>query len=113
MLHLDAASRSIKTLRHFVCLLSEASWWTCEARHREGLPALSVHWPHSKRKGFNFRNSLQILDTLLTTENQDQIVIVTEEKCDGDRSKGTAADPSFQFIGLNEHTQKSQCNTSL
>lgn len=92
MSHLDAASRGITTLRHFVCLLSEGSWNACEERHREGLPALLVHWPHSKKKGFNLRHSLQILDTLLTAENQDHIVIVTEEKCDGgsSRSKGTA-----------------------
>lgn len=59
-------------------------------RHREALPALAVYWPDSERKGFNLRHSLQILDTLLTAENQDVVVVVSEEKCDGDRSKGTA-----------------------
>jgi hypothetical protein len=58
-------------------------------RHREGLPALAVYWPHSKKKGFSLRHSLQALDTLLTSENQNVIVIVNEEKGDSGKSKGT------------------------
>jgi hypothetical protein len=58
-------------------------------RHREGLPALAVYWPDSKKKGFSFRHSLQVLDTLLTPENQDVVVIVNEKKGESGRSKGT------------------------
>jgi len=86
--HLDSASRVIKTLRHFVCLLSEGSWDTCEKRHHDGLPAVSVYWTDSKRKGFNLRYSLQVLDTVLTAENDDVFVVVTEEKCAGSSSEG-------------------------
>jgi hypothetical protein len=57
-------------------------------RHRAGLPALAVYWPHSKRKGFSLRQSLQVLDALLTSEDQDVVVIVNEEKESGG-SKGT------------------------
>jgi hypothetical protein len=57
-------------------------------RHHEGLPALAVYWPNSKAKGFNLRHSLQVLDTLLTAENDDVVVVVKEEKCAGSRSKG-------------------------
>jgi hypothetical protein len=57
-------------------------------RHREGLPALAVYWPHSKRTGFSLRHSLQVLDVLLTSENQDVVVIVNEEK-ESVKSKGT------------------------
>ena len=88
MSHLDSASRVIKTLRHFVCLLSEGSWNTCEKRHHDGLPAVSVYWTDSKKKGFNLRHSLQVLDTVLTAENDDVVVVVTEEKCAGNSSKG-------------------------
>jgi hypothetical protein len=70
-------------------MLSEGSWSTCEARHHEGLPALAVHWPNSKKEGFNLRHSLQILDTLLARDDEDRIVVVTEQKRDGGRSKGT------------------------
>jgi hypothetical protein len=58
-------------------------------RHREGLPALAVYWPNSKKKGFNFRHSLQVLDTLLMSESQDVVVIVNEKKGESGRSKGT------------------------
>jgi hypothetical protein len=58
-------------------------------RHREGLPALAVYWHNSKKKGFSLRHSLQVLDTLLTSQNQDVVVIVKEEKGESDRSKGT------------------------
>jgi hypothetical protein len=57
-------------------------------RHHEGLPALAVYWSDSKRKGFNLRHSLQVLDMLLTGENDDVVVVVTEEKCPGSESKG-------------------------
>jgi hypothetical protein len=57
-------------------------------RHHAGLPALAVCWPHSKRKGFSLRQSLQVLDALLTSENQDVVVIVNEEEESGG-SKGT------------------------
>ena len=57
-------------------------------RHHDGLPAVSVYWPDSKRKGFNLRHSLQVLDTVLTAENDDVVVVVTEEKSVGSSSKG-------------------------
>ena len=88
MSHLDSASRVIKTLQHFVCLMSEGGWNTCEKRHHDGLPAVSVYWTDSKKKGFNLRHSLQVLDTVLTAENDDVVVVVTEEKCAGSSSKG-------------------------
>ncbi|PNF26652.1 hypothetical protein B7P43_G06818 [Cryptotermes secundus] len=88
--HLDAASRGIKTLRHFVCLLAEGSWSTCEMRHHAGLPALAVHWPHSKRKGFSLRQSMQVLDALLTSEEKAVVVIVKEEKETGGSKAYTA-----------------------
>lgn len=88
MSHLDSASRVIKMLRHFVCLLSEGSWNTCEKRHRDRLPAVSVYWTDSKRKGFDLRHSLHVLDTVLTAENDDVVVVVTEEKCAESSSKG-------------------------
>jgi hypothetical protein len=75
-------------LHHSVCLLSEGSWNTCEKRHHDGLPAVSLYWPDSKRNGFNLRHSLQVLDTVLTAENDDVVVVVTEEKCSGSSSIG-------------------------
>lgn len=87
MSHLDSACRVIKTLHHFVCLLSEGSWNTCEKRHHDGLPAVSVYWPDSKRKGFNLCHSLQVVDAVLTAENDD-VVVATKEKCAGSSNKG-------------------------
>ena len=57
-------------------------------RRQEGLPAVAVYWPDSRRKEFTLRHSLQILDTVLTGEDDDIVVVVTEEKCDGSKSKG-------------------------
>lgn len=70
-------------------------------RHHAGLPALAVYWPHSKSKGFSLRQSMQVLDALLTSEDQDVVVIVKEEKESGGNKGTNKFYFSFQFCCLN------------
>ncbi|KAJ9584285.1 hypothetical protein L9F63_021354, partial [Diploptera punctata] len=85
--HFDEASRDLNDLDFFMCLLSEGSWKTCEARYKEGLPTLAVHWPDCHQKNFNLKQALNVLDTVLTAKRHSPIVVVTEEKISTKRNK--------------------------
>nr|QCW07584.1 fatty acid synthase 4 [Blattella germanica] len=77
--YLDAASRNISSLRHFVCFLSEGSWASCEARRRAGFPVIAVHLLQNKSKIFHLKTALKALDSILVTDHQETIIRISEE----------------------------------